>query len=349
MVKRRSGFTLVELLVVIAIIGILIALLLPAVQAAREAARRSQCLNGQKQVALALHNYHDIFKRFPPGSIPRVGSSWNEVGTDYRHVLWSGTWVTMILAQIEQQALYDGYDFALESRAQPAVTGMPIETLKCPSDPNNYHVSSIGSGRYAKGNVAANYGGGWANENGGNNGCSGAVGWASGSLNKGLMSSRCDPLTPEFARRGAEIAGIKDGTSNTLALSEILTQVSNGDCRGCWGNNMGAIFSAYTGFTPNNGPNGISTPNAPAETSSGAITNYADYSVYCDNNVRGVQLRCGDETNDGRGGVCARSYHPGGVNGAMADGSGQFISSTIHKEVYRAMLTIRGREAVAGP
>jgi len=93
MFRKRHGFTLVELLVVIAIIGILIALLLPAVQAAREAARRSQCTNNLKQIALAVHNYHDTYKVFPIGN-------WT---TAY------GTWLVSLLPFIEQQALADRY------------------------------------------------------------------------------------------------------------------------------------------------------------------------------------------------------------------------------------------------
>jgi len=98
--KRRSAFTLVELLVVIAIIGILIALLLPAVQAAREAARRSQCSNNLKQIALALHNYHDSHKVFPPSCIkelPQDGSGSPQA------LLWSGS----ILPFVEQKAIFD--------------------------------------------------------------------------------------------------------------------------------------------------------------------------------------------------------------------------------------------------
>src|SRR5688500_1207913 len=106
--KRRDGFTLVELLVVIAIIGILIALLLPAVQAPREAARRSQCVNNLKQMGLACHNYHDVYNKLPPSRADD-----------------GPTWCTYILAFMEQQAMYEAYDFRVPWPAQtnPGVTG----------------------------------------------------------------------------------------------------------------------------------------------------------------------------------------------------------------------------------
>ena len=94
--RKRAAFTLIKLLVVIAIIAILIALLLPAVQQAREAARRSQCKNNLKQIGLALHNYHDIYKAFPPGRVRRSGVSPNS--------WYSGNiaWLPRILPQIDQ-------------------------------------------------------------------------------------------------------------------------------------------------------------------------------------------------------------------------------------------------------
>jgi prepilin-type processing-associated H-X9-DG protein len=130
---------LVELLVVIAIIGILIALLLPAVQAAREAARRSQCSNNLKQLGLALHNYHDTYKSFPSGWLNKsYGGSYG--GADYN--LWG--WSALILPFIEQKPLHDQLDvgdISLEDMAQALHTGstvgvmsQPIDTYRCPSD-----------------------------------------------------------------------------------------------------------------------------------------------------------------------------------------------------------------------
>ncbi|MFM9068057.1 MAG: DUF1559 domain-containing protein [Planctomycetota bacterium] len=99
--KRRPGFTLVELLVVIAIIGILVALLLPAVQAAREAARRTQCLNNLKQLGLALHNYHDSRRSFPAGASPNV------TAFNWRVAIWPF---------MEQQSLFDQCDTAWQGQ-----------------------------------------------------------------------------------------------------------------------------------------------------------------------------------------------------------------------------------------
>src|SRR5438045_4089156 len=100
--SRRSGFTLVELLVVIAIIGVLVALLLPAVQAAREAARRTQCTNQMKQLGISLHNFHDVNQIFPAADDQYL----NSANTTVQH-----SWVPRILPFIEQKALYDTYNF----------------------------------------------------------------------------------------------------------------------------------------------------------------------------------------------------------------------------------------------
>ncbi|HWL10473.1 MAG TPA: DUF1559 domain-containing protein, partial [Planctomicrobium sp.] len=149
--EGRIGFTLIELLVVIAIIAILVALLLPAVQQAREAARRSQCKNNFKQVALALHNYHDAHQMFPPGSVRLYRHATNVCGQQI--ALPTGTnvigfgWSTMILPMLEKTAIYQNLNFSRPYHQQHLApgsstiyntkggTGETVGVFLCPSDP----------------------------------------------------------------------------------------------------------------------------------------------------------------------------------------------------------------------
>ncbi len=125
----RRGFTLIELLVVITIIGLLIALLLPAVQSAREAARRMQCVNNLKQLGLALHNYEGTHHAFPPGYVSAFRADGSDTGPG-----WG--WAAMLLPQLEQKPLFDAINFSLPIESPPNSTGrLPtLAAFLCPSD-----------------------------------------------------------------------------------------------------------------------------------------------------------------------------------------------------------------------
>ena len=133
-----SGFTLVELLVVIAIIGILVALLLPAVQAAREAARRTHCINNFKQIGVAMHNYHTALRTFPPGMaiFQITDPQFATPPPPFNGLGWSG----LILPYLESQAVYDLFDYSIEpyeifSGTNTEAGALRIATYVCPSDP----------------------------------------------------------------------------------------------------------------------------------------------------------------------------------------------------------------------
>jgi len=183
--RRPRGFTLVELLVVIAIIGILIALLLPAVQAARESARRTQCQNNFKQIGLALHNYESAVRCFPIGNVYPT--------------YWS--FQTLILPYLEQNALYekadfDGYATAFEyTRLQPGGIGsasVPLAVYQCPSDPKAGEVARDSYwGSYAAGNYY------------------GVIGTAYNRKDGTL-----------FSNSSVRVADVRDGTTGTIFVGE---------------------------------------------------------------------------------------------------------------------------------
>ena len=205
----RKGFTLVELLVVIAIIGILIALLLPAVQAAREAARRSQCSNNLKQIGLALHNYHDTHKVFPPGVVQQTADPDFVAGAgNVANPVESWAWSAFLLPFVEQSALHEQGGIGSGNLLQnviDTVARVPVPAYRCPSDTAPKIRTTAIAGftvRFAE----------WASSNYKGN-CSHRGCGVDGGLN----------TTGIFWRLNNEIGmrDIVDGTSNTIMVGEV--------------------------------------------------------------------------------------------------------------------------------
>ena len=322
----RRGFTLVELLVVIAIIGILIALLLPAVQAAREAARRSQCTNNLKQLGLALHNYHDTFQQFPPAGFDYGWA--NNGGGEHANKLYKNhSGLTHLLPFLEQQAIYDQFDFTqascayMKSSERPmagdpiasgnaALAGTRIAAFFCPSDSGEVLSSTSTSYSPASGyrGVKTNYDFS-ADE--------GARSYFDNWRSRTQMKDRLmfgDNSDSRFS-------SVTDGTSNTVALAETLRTVADGHCP-AWAYRGWAM----TGINLSYGINVTSIPDS--------WTWVPDMSNYR------FRLR-----TCGKGG----SLHPGGMNACLADGSVRFISETTSVPILRAISTMAGSEAVAMP
>lgn len=194
---RRRGFTLVELLVVIAIIGVLVGLLLPAVQAAREAARRMQCSNNLKQLGLALHNYHDTYKKFTPSP---VDGTTEDVGGRYNQAWLSWSGLAMLLPYVEQNNIYEQADFGWRWDANrngnvnnTVVARARIQAFVCPSDPGSdaSYTANMSPTSYAFSAGPASH-------------------WSLGSKKVGFVTYRV----------ATKMRDITDGTSNSVAMSE---------------------------------------------------------------------------------------------------------------------------------
>ena len=376
---NRRGFTLVELLVVIAIIGILIALLLPAVQAAREAARRMQCSNQIKQISLSLHNYHDAHNSFPGGNacIVYSGPS-NAEGTDTVRRRWTGyTPLFVLLPFLEQQPLYEKGTASYRAGIDPEggeVWGDNVANLVCPSDPNGRR--SLGRCSYVP-SV-----GDWIDKN--NDGTS--VKNRRGPFTRGFISNaNINPLTdnainPVLVFR--KMGSLSDGTSNTIVFSERVTSSNRARVKG-------AYVLSLSGWTNDNDQGANLAPRLCADVPLNP-KNRTEYDVDSVSVHYGSHF--GTRWADGRGPSCfstilppnspscsagvldydarmmvsASSGHTGGVNVGLGDGSVRFVSESVNAGtltdttypvlsgtspfgVWGAMGSINGNEAATLP
>ena len=326
----RPGFTLVELLVVIAIIGILIALLLPAVQMAREAARRTQCSNNLRQIGLACHNYHDTLKRLPPSTIVDLAVS--ATGNN-------GAWGVhgRILHFLEQGNLYRAVDINQAWDFQAAIDELKIPVFGCPSDPGSLTPRDPGKGKVTL----------WPTSYGFNFGT-----WFV-----------FDPANPAVRGDGVfypnsflKFSSVHDGMSNTVLCSEVkgwnpytrnggpsqinipnsveeaVQVVQSGDQFKNTGHTEwpdGRVH--HTGYTATLPPNTF----VPFE-KDGVVFD-ADFNSW-------QEGKNGNQGSPTYAMITSRSYHPGIVQSGMVDGSVQVVSENIEWSVWRAMATRNGRE-----
>ncbi|MEA1952718.1 MAG: DUF1559 domain-containing protein [Planctomycetota bacterium] len=311
--RNRKAFTLVELLVVIAIIGILIALLLPAVQAAREAARRIQCASNLKQIGTALHNYHSTHKQFPLGTMAEGGQRFR--WPEFPYLL------TAVLPFLEQNEIADAYQSMQFSGIKPWYNEAPahwpqhiqdkgIPAFQCPSDGLGGATKVLKNSQLKF--FTTNYLGIFSGYNDGDVHLD--------SINHSAFDKNKQAV---FAiNRGAKIAEIVDGTSCTLCLAEYLTGVPE-DTRGlCLTNRAGCQY-LYVANTPN----------------TKAPDNLLDHGEFCGNyrvNFPEKNLPCVPGPTDANS-VASRSRHPGGVHGLLCDGSTHFFSDNIDVVLWRSL------------
>jgi prepilin-type processing-associated H-X9-DG protein len=304
---------LVELLVVIAVIGVLVALLLPAVQKAREAANRVKCQNNLKQLGLALHNYHDVMGFFTHGTYNRIDETGHTI-PPYNGSQDRRCWMQDTLPYLEQDALFHAFDHYMSTGASalyfPQNTSI-VPNLMCPSDPTNPKLKTW------------NPGGGPDNSQG----FSGNYVLCAGNdyFNPGGVAGSTDLNGMFFALSTVRLSEVTDGTSNTALSSELILSPDtiDNDIRGRYYNpaHCGTLFSTRL------------PPNTPVP----------DQLDWCSSRPvpEAPCIWIGTDIF-----VLARSYHSGGVNLGMVDGSVRFIPNSIDPVTFRALGSRNGGEVV---
>ena len=314
MSHRRSGFTLVELLVVIAIIGILVALLLPAVQAARAAARRTQCINNLKQIGLGLQNYHDVMLALPPGNTTRTAFSTH----------------AFILPFLELTGVRDIIDYNVPwnhpNNFQARMQKMSV--FQCPSDPQQLTPA------------------GWAGTNYRSN-------RGSGILNGNPPTDPSDPNFgmpapngPFFLDSGVNFGAILDGLSNTAAFSEH----DKGDFNNSVASRSDTFWPQTYPQTPDEAVQMCEAINwrdlkyqRVSDVGAPWLQGYHSTTIY---HHVALPNRLSCMFPPGRIATTAQSQHVNGVNVLMCDGSVHFITNFVELGVWRALGSRDGQESI---
>jgi prepilin-type N-terminal cleavage/methylation domain-containing protein/prepilin-type processing-associated H-X9-DG protein len=380
--RARQAFTLIELLVVIAIIGVLIALLLPAVQSAREAARRAQCTNNLKQIGIGLHNYQTAHTVFPPG---RMAPDWMVGGvvqtgnyTNYNSVDSSptpGTWTGFysvhchILNFMEQVNAYNAMNFLAPNTARMYVNGtgattktvlnanftafaLAQSTFLCPSDPNST------SGGISENNYRYNFGGSTTH--------AGSQDWNGNSKFDALGNGAFTAV------RGLSTADITDGLSNTAFFSEkdkgsglnMATQkpTKNDMITSPTRQTSGPVDpDAHYAACSNRAAITVSTFNFSAPGRFLPGSDFSDgwpfawyfatmYNHVAQPNWKGQDCGMASAITDTPGEhaiVAPRSSHPGGVNVLFGDGSVKFVKDTVNLQTWRGLGTRAAGEVIS--
>ncbi|MFO0888583.1 MAG: DUF1559 domain-containing protein [Isosphaeraceae bacterium] len=340
--KRRAGFTLIELLVVIFIVTLVMAMLIPAIMSAREAARRVQCRNNLKQLGIALHNYESTYGKLPPASlIDGRGDKVSWAGYHSVHV--------RILGDLEQAPLFSAFNFsATDPAANSTVSSQSIGVFICPSERYPRPVESP-DGTYGVSSYAWDMGGPYI------------YGGVRGLGNFGVFG-------PNICRT---LAMISDGASQTLAAAEVRSRQNLRSNCGWLSRPMGfdpdrkelepgpgaggGVLSAIghtrwtdgqahqTGFNSVYPPNFRVVLDLPASDDP-TTPPIRGWGSLIDQDMVGIMESSGGPTY---GAFTSRSYHASGVHGLFLDGSVRFLKDSITPPVWRALSTVNGGEVIS--
>jgi prepilin-type N-terminal cleavage/methylation domain-containing protein/prepilin-type processing-associated H-X9-DG protein len=362
----RAAFSLVELLIVIGILAILAGLLLPAVQYARESARRSSCHSNLRQLGIALHSYHTTHQLLPPGVIwspygEPLGGGTLPIGAIDRVAKYGtldddtiyANWVAMLLPQLEEETLFQQWDrnVPVSNVANAMVRSAELPIMKCPSDPHTsaHYVRGLGVGlqgnEYARGTYAINVGP--------DNNCVNGTTTPDGPCILGFIAAGGDLRTKNNQVWGSGIAGVNrsfrfgeitDGLSKTVALDEIRAGVDALDPRGVWalGQVASSLIARHGKFADAGGPNPLGAGSEEFIGCTALAQKIGESMLYAERMPCSVIGTNGEANIQG----AARSMHAGGVNLLFCDGSVHFVVDAIDADLWHAVHTRAGAETV---